>query len=83
MPYIVLQFLHILLNVLSLAVLGRALLSWFDPIGRNPLSRFLIDVTEPILRPIRSLMPAGMMLDFSPIIAILLIQLIQRALPAP
>ena len=68
-----------LLNALALAIFIRALLSWFMPVGRDPITRFLVDVTEPLLAPIRrftsNLIP-GMMIDFSPIIAIILLQLL-------
>lgn len=74
-------FLALLLQVLTYAIIGRAIISWFDPGFGNPISRFLFDVTEPILRPIRSLMPGNMMIDFSPIIAILLISLLRGMLP--
>lgn len=80
MPLFVVTFLNLLLNILSWAIIGRALLSWFDPGFRNPISRFLFDITEPILGPIRRLMPGAMMIDFSPFVAILLLQLLQRAL---
>ena len=67
--------------VLSILIIARALLSWvpnlIDP--RGPIAEFLHTTTEPILAPIRSLMPR-MMLDFSPLIAILLLQLIGQVL---
>lgn len=81
MPDVIITFLGILLNILSFAILGRAVLSWFDPSYNNPLSRILFEVTEPILLPIRRLMPGGMMIDFSPLVALLLIRLMQGALP--
>ncbi len=66
--------------VLTILIIARALISWvpnLDP--RNPLVEFLFTVTEPILAPIRSLMP-GMGIDFSPLIAIFLLQIIGRVL---
>ena len=80
MEVFVFNFLNLLLQLLSFAIIGRALLSWFDPHGNNPLSRVLIDITEPILGPIRRLMPGGMMIDFSPMIAILIIYVLRQAL---
>jgi YggT family protein len=69
-----------LLQVLSLAILGRVLLSWVDPLGNLRISQVLRDITEPILAPIRSLLPAMPMFDFSPIIAMLLLQALGRLL---
>lgn len=81
MENFVFTFLKLLLQLLSYAIIGRALLSWFDPHGNNPLSRILIEITEPILGPIRRLMPGGMMIDFSPMIAILIIYFLRAAIP--
>jgi YggT family protein len=54
---------------LVILIFIRAILSWFPNIDpRNPLVDLLYQVTEPILSPIRSLMPR-MMIDFSPMIA--------------
>ena len=69
------------LNLLAIAIIIRALLSWVDPMGRNPISQVLIQVTEPVLGPIRRLMGGGVGgFDLSPIIAILLIQVIAQVL---
>ena len=81
------QLAVLLLNALALLIFIRALLSWFMPVGRDPLTRLLMDVTEPLLAPIRQLtrnLIPGMMIDFSPIIAIVVLQIlsgmVQRAL---
>lgn len=67
------------ITVLTILIIIRALLSWvpnlIDP--RGPIAEFLYTVTEPILGPIRSLMPR-MMIDLSPLIAIFLLQAIGR-----
>ena len=64
--------------VLTILILARALISWvpnlIDP--RGPVGEFLFTVTEPLLSPIRSLMPR-MMIDFSPMIAILLLHMLR------
>lgn len=73
-------FLDLLLSVLSLAIIGRAIISWFDPAGRTAIARILTDVTEPVVRPIRRLMPQTAMIDFSPLVALLLIYLLQYIL---
>ncbi|HBY46731.1 MAG TPA: YggT family protein [Chloroflexi bacterium] len=62
------------------AVVGRALISWVDPQGTNPISRFLVQLTEPIVGPIRSVVPRIGMIDISPIFAILLLQVLARML---
>jgi YggT family protein len=69
-----------LLNLLSLMIIVRALLSWFYQVGRDPWTRLLVDLTEPILAPIRSALSRliSIPLDLSPIAALLLISLLQR-----
>ncbi|HEX2913811.1 MAG TPA: YggT family protein [Chloroflexia bacterium] len=70
-----------ILQLLVIAIIVRSLLSWVDPMGRNPISRILIQVTEPVLAPIRNLVGGGMGgIDFSPLIAILVIQVVIQAL---
>ncbi|HZS87479.1 MAG TPA: YggT family protein [Chloroflexota bacterium] len=72
------NFISIFALVLTWAIIIRALLSWFSISGSQPLFRLLMEITEPILAPIRRILPGGMMLDFSPLIAILLIQLVSN-----
>ena len=67
--------------VLTILIIARALMSWFPNVDpRNPIVEFLITVTEPILAPIRSVMPRLGMLDLTPMIAIILLQVIRRVL---
>jgi len=69
--------------VLTIAIIIRALLSWFPNIDpRNPLVEFIIAISEPILAPIRSVMPRIGMIDLTPMIAIILLQFIGRVLIA-
>jgi len=65
------NFLEILVLVLWLLVLGRVLVSWVDPTARNSVSRYIVVVTEPMLAPIRRLLPQTGMIDFSPLILML------------
>jgi len=74
----VLYIVYWILNIFELILLARVLLSWFPNIDRsNPIVRFIYDVTEPILRPIREMMPPTAMIDFSPIIVWLIIRVIR------
>ena len=67
--------LDILLTILYWLILIRALISWVNPDPFNPIVQFLNNVTEPILYPIRKLLPLGFRfgIDISPIIAFLAI----------
>lgn len=71
-----------LLTIMSLAIIVRAFLSWVYPVGKDPWTRVLLDITEPLLAPIRNVMSRilPIPIDLSPIVVILLIQLLQRML---
>ncbi|MGH7359658.1 MAG: YggT family protein [Candidatus Rokuibacteriota bacterium] len=60
-------------------IIIRSLLSWVNPDPWNPIVRFLYQVTEPVLRPIRRRLPVTG-IDFSPVVVILAIYLLQRFL---
>ncbi len=72
----VVTFLRLLVQVLTFAIIGRALISWVDPSGNMAITRLLDEITGPIVNPIRRVMPTIGMFDFSPIVAILLLQLV-------
>ena len=67
-----------LIQALSLLIVARALLSWFIRDTTHPVMRILLDLTEPVLRPIRRMMPSDVMVDFSPLIAIVALQIVGR-----
>ncbi len=62
------KVIDILLSVFYWLILIRALISWVNPDPFNPVVQFLYRATEPILNPIRRLLPV-MGIDISPIIA--------------
>ena len=72
---------RILCQVLTVVIIFRAILSWFSPTPTNKLAVILYRVTEPLLAPLRRIIPRVGMLDFTPLIAIILLQLIYRLLP--
>jgi YggT family protein len=59
------------------AVIARSLLSWFPVDQSSPLYQMLFRVTEPIIEPIRRVMPGNGMLDLSPMIAMMLLIVMQ------
>jgi YggT family protein len=74
------SFIGMLALVLMLLILGRVLVSWTNPMGGGGLTAFLYQATEPILAPIRRVLPPAAGLDFSPMIAILVLGILTRAL---
>ncbi|HOH97112.1 MAG TPA: YggT family protein [Candidatus Cloacimonadota bacterium] len=71
---VLLIFIVRLIQVYNLLIFARVIASWVIHDPGNPIYRFLIGITEPVLGPIRRIMP-NMGLDFSPIIAYLLLRI--------
>ena len=73
--------LHFVLNIYIWVLIARAIISWVSPDPYNPIVRFLYRVTEPVLRPVRNLLPLqGLGLDLSPMIVLLVIYVLDRFL---
>jgi YggT family protein len=66
----------LLFQILTLAIIARALLSWFQLDPRSPVVQMLSAITDPIIDPIRQIMPRIGMIDFSPLVALLAIQIL-------
>ena len=67
--------IRLLCEVLTFAIFFRAILSWFSPGATNKLAILLYQVTEPILAPLRRVIPRVGILDFSPLVAIIILRL--------
>jgi len=70
-----------LLTIYSLILLARVFMTWMpnlDP--QNPVVKFLFDATEPVLAPVRRVLPPMQGIDFSPIVVFVIINIIQRLL---
>lgn len=75
------HILDIALTVYMWIIVIRAVLSWVNPDPYNPIVRFIHQVTEPVMAPIRRRIPIrGMGIDFSPIIILLVIVFLQSFL---
>lgn len=72
--------LDIIFTIYSFIVIIAAVISWVNPSPYNPVVRFLYRVTEPLLRPIRKLLPFRLPVDISPLILLLLIYFLQKFL---
>ena len=66
-----------LLGLYTLAIFGRIIFSWVGASYDNRLARFLIQVTEPLLAPLRRLVPAVGMFDVSPLVAFFILWIAQ------
>jgi YggT family protein len=74
------QVVCLLFTVLTISIFARAILSWFNMDPRSPIIQALDSVTEPILEPIRRIMPRLGMIDLSPLVAIILLQFVSGGL---
>jgi YggT family protein len=74
----ILLFVVRIIQIYNILILARVFASW---IIRNPYNRlyhFLLTITEPLLGPIRRILPPMMGLDFSPIIAFFILNLLTK-----
>ena len=71
------------LRVYLLVLFARAILSWFPPPSRGsalvPIQRVLYDVTEPLLAPLRRVIPPAGMFDISFMVLVFALLIVQRA----
>ena len=74
------QLLGAVLHIFAFVILARALLAWFPGARRSQLGVILFNVTEPILAPLRRILPTFGMMDLSPLVAIIVLQVIARVL---
>lgn len=66
-----------LVQIYSFVLIIRILLSWVRVDPYNPVVRFLYDITDPVLEPLRRVIPPAGMMDFSPIVAFLLLWILR------
>ena len=64
----------------SFVILARVLMSWVNIDPYSPLARVIFDLTEPVLAPVRNMLPPSAGLDFSPIIVMVLLQILGQIL---
>ena len=74
------NFVRFVIIALEVVILARVLLSWVDPVGRSAFGRFVIQTTEPILAPVRRILPRTGMFDLSPLVVLLVLGVILRTI---
>jgi YggT family protein len=67
----------LVLQTLWFVVLGRVLISWVDPAGSGRVARLLIEMSEPILGPVRRILPSTGGIDWSPLLVMILLQFLR------
>ncbi len=69
-----------LINALIILIVVSSILSWFHPDPRNPVVRLVNAVVEPLLHPLRAVLPTMGPLDLSPMAAMAILWLLQNLL---
>jgi YggT family protein len=77
---VLVTFIQMLVTLFWFLLIARVLLSWTNPMGGGGLTAFIYQATEPILAPIRRLLPPTSGVDWSPLIAMLLLGVILRVI---
>ena len=67
-----------IIQILSLLIFARAIFSWFDPGFGSQIGRILFQITEPIIAPVRQVLPQMGMLDLSVFVTLILLMILQR-----
>jgi YggT family protein len=80
MVYSLIDLVQIVCRVYSVLIIVRAVLSWISPDPRNPLVLMVYRLTEPVLAPVRNALPIMGGMDFSPLIVLVAIQVLERVL---
>lgn len=80
---VVYRTLSLLFTIIEFAILARVMISWFPVPRENRMIQVLYTITEPILGPIRTMISRSsfgrnMMFDFSPIVAFILLGIVQN-----
>ncbi|NGY05362.1 YggT family protein [Solimonas terrae] len=81
--YAALKLLVLAVNLFTFTIFVQAIMSWLGPGVNNPASNILWSLNEPILRPVRRYIPPMSGLDLSPLVVILVLQVLNRLLPLP
>ncbi|HEX6867292.1 MAG TPA: YggT family protein [Candidatus Limnocylindrales bacterium] len=73
------NFLQFLFLALWALIFGRVIMSWVDPTGRYRITTYLFAATEPLLAPVRKVLPQTGMMDWSPLVVLLILGVLSRA----
>lgn len=76
-----LKIIFLLVNLYFVTILVEAILSWTNPSQRNPVVGLLWSINAPLLQPIRRLIPPLGGLDLSPLVVLILLQVVNILLP--
>ena len=81
--YAALKLAVLTVNLYTFTLFIQAILSWLGPGVNNPASNVMWSLNEPLLRPVRRLIPPLSGLDLSPLLMMLVLQVLSRLIPLP
>jgi len=81
--YALLKLVVLGLNLYTFSLVIQAILSWVGPGVNNPAGSILWSLNEPLLRPVRRVIPPFSGLDLSPLVVIVLLQFLKLLIPLP
>lgn len=70
--------INFIAGLFMILILMRVLMSWVQVDPNDPVAQFIFRATEPFLKPVRDVLPPAGGFDFSPIVVIILVQMIAR-----
>jgi YggT family protein len=77
------ELLNQLINIFFYSVIALTILSWINSLAHGPLVEILVRISEPLIKPIRGILPSVSGLDFSPLILIIGLRLLTILLVQP
>lgn len=77
MGQFIVTFVDLTFNLFTLLIIGRVLLSWFPQYRYHPIGEMIFSLTDPIILPFQRIVPNVGMFDFSPMIAIVVLNIVQ------
>jgi YggT family protein len=77
------ELIALAINIFLVAVVIQVILSWVNPGGYNPAAIVLHSLSEPVLRPVRRILPPISGIDLSPMLAILGLVVLKMLLLPP
>ena len=80
MLFAIIDVIRFAATILTVIVFIRVVISWVAPSSHHPLVKFIDRFSEPLLGPVRKLLPAMGGIDFSPVLVLIAIQILERLL---
>lgn len=77
---LLIELIHDAVTVFTVLIVVRAFWSWVSPYPTNPVQRLVWSLTEPLLAPVRAVLPNLGGLDLSPLVVIILLQGLEQLL---